>query len=244
MSVETIIKLENVVKVFDDIEVIHHCNMNVPKGAIYGFVGANGAGKTTILKLIMGLLNPIFGEITVMGNHIPAERQKVLKKIGSIIETPIFYDHLSAEENLRLHLEYMQVPTIIENIQATLHKVGLNGVGTQSVGKFSLGMKQRLGIARAIIHEPEILLLDEPINGLDPMGIKEMRDLFHSLSQEHNMTIIISSHILNEIENIADLIGIIVNGQIVKEISLREIQNAFPAGLEEYFFEAMNGGKI
>ena len=125
--------------------------MNVPKGAIYGFVGANGAGKTTILKLIMGLLNPISGEITVMGNHIPAERHKILKKIGSIIETPIFYDHLSAEENLRLHLEYMQVPATIEIIQAALHKVGLNGVGTQSVDRFSLGMKQRLGIARAIL---------------------------------------------------------------------------------------------
>lgn len=150
MSVETIIKLENVVKVFHNLEVIHNCNMNVPKGAIYGFVGANGAGKTTILKLIMGLLNPISGEITVMGNHIPAERHKILKKIGSIIETPIFYDHLSAEENLRLHLEYMQVPATIEIIQAALHKVGLNGVGTQSVDRFSLGMKQRLGLS--LIH--------------------------------------------------------------------------------------------
>ena len=120
--------------------VIKDLSFSVFQGEIVGLLGANGAGKTTILKLIMGLLNPISGEITVMGNHIPAERHKILKKIGSIIETPIFYDHLSAEENLRLHLEYMQVPEAIENIKVTLHKVGLNGVGTQSVGKFSLGM--------------------------------------------------------------------------------------------------------
>lgn len=244
MLADTIIKLENVTKIFDGREVIRHCNMNVPKGAIYGFVGPNGAGKTTILKLMMGLLSPTFGKIIVMGNTVPAGRSQILKKIGSIIETPVFYEHLSAGENLRLHLEYMQIPAAIDSIPETLHRVGLEDAGTQPVGKFSLGMRQRLGIARAIIHTPEILLLDEPINGLDPMGVMKMRELFRSLAYEQNMTIIISSHILSELENIADLIGIIVKGQILKEVSLNAIQKDFPAGLEEYFFETVKGGEV
>ncbi len=244
MSADTIIELENVTKIFDGREVIRHCNMNVPKGAIYGFVGPNGAGKTTILKLLMGLLSPTSGKIIVMGNTVSAERSQILKKIGSIIETPVFYEHLSAGENLRLHLEYMQIPAAIDSIPETLHRVGLEDAGTQPVGKFSLGMRQRLGIARAIIHTPEILLLDEPINGLDPMGVMKMRELFRSLAYEQNMTIIISSHILSELENIADLIGIIANGQILKEVSLNAIQKDFPAGLEEYFFETVKGGEV
>ncbi|MEE0435315.1 MAG: ATP-binding cassette domain-containing protein [Peptococcaceae bacterium] len=243
MSANTMIKLENVTKVFDGREVIHHCSMNVPKGSIYGFVGPNGAGKTTILKLIMGLLRPTTGRISVMGIAVPLERNRILQKIGCIIEAPVFYEDISAEKNLRLHLEYMKKQPFIENIPATLHKVGLDGTANQPVRKFSLGMKQRLGIARAIIHRPEILLLDEPINGLDPMGIKEMRELFCSLAHEQNMTIIISSHILSELENIADLIGIISKGQISKEIFLKDVQKDFPIDLEKYFFEAVKGNE-
>lgn len=243
MSAGTIIKLENVTKIFDGREVIHHCTMNVPKGAIYGFVGPNGAGKTTILKLMMGLLRPTTGRISVMGIDVPSRRSQILQKIGSIIETPVFYEDISAEANLRLHLEYMKKQTFIENIPATLHKVGLDGATNQPVKKFSLGMKQRLGIARAIIHKPEILLLDEPINGLDPMGIKEMRELFCSLAHEQNMTVIISSHILSELENSADYIGIIANGQMQKEAAIKDIQKNSPSGLEEYFFETVRGDK-
>ena len=243
MSANTIIKLENVTKVFDGREVIHNCSMNVPKGAVYGFVGPNGAGKTTILKLIMGLLRPTTGRISVMGIAVPLERNQILQKIGSLIETPVFYEDISAEENLRLHLEYMKKQPLIENIPEMLHKVGLDGAANQPVKKFSLGMKQRLGIARAIIHRPEILLLDEPINGLDPMGIKEMRELFCSLAHEQNMAVIISSHILSELENTADYIGIIANGQIQREAAIKDIQENFPSGLEEYFFEAMRGDK-
>lgn len=241
MSANTMIQLENVTKVFDGREIIHHCSMNVPKGAIYGVVGPNGAGKTTILKLIMGLLRPTTGRISVMGIAMPLERNQILQKIGSIIETPVFYEEISAEENLRLHLEYMKKQPFIENIPATLHKVGLDGVTNQPVKKFSLGMKQRLGIARAIIHRPEILLLDEPINGLDPMGIKEMRELFCSLAHEQNMTVIISSHILSELENMADYIGIITNGQLQREAAIKDIKKISPSGLEEYFFDAMRG---
>lgn len=238
MSENIIIKFQDVVKVFDQKEVISHCNMNVPKGGIYGFLGPNGAGKTTILKLMMGLLLPTSGIISVMNNPIPSNRNKILKKIGSVIETPVFYDHLSAEENLRLHLEYMQEKATSDKINSALQKVGLDNAGVP-VSKFSLGMKQRLGIARAIVHKPEILILDEPINGLDPMGVRQMRKLFCSLVEEEHITIIISSHILSEIENIADMIGVVVNGKILKEISMQEIRKDFPNGLEEYFFEMM-----
>lgn len=243
MSANTIIKLQAVIKVFDQQEIISHCNMNVPQGAIYGFLGPNGAGKTTVLKMIMGLLLPTSGRITVLDNSVPSNRNKILGKIGSVIETPVFYDHLSAEENLRLHLEYMQEQVMSDKIESVLCKVGLNDVGRQPVSKFSLGMKQRLGIARAIIHSPEVLLLDEPINGLDPKGVRQMRELFCSLVRERHMTIIISSHILSEIENMADVIGLIVNGKILKETSMEEICKDFPNGLEEYFFEMMEGSK-
>lgn len=236
----TIIKVQDLVKVFDNQEVIKHCNINVEKGSIYGFLGANGAGKTTVLKLIAGLLKPTTGNIIISDMNISENRNNILRKIGCIIETPIFYEHLSAEENLKIHNAYMNFSGA--DINAVLQKVGLGNTGNIQVYKFSLGMKQRLGIARAIIHNPDILLLDEPINGLDPMGIKQMRDLFISLAKEYDMTLIISSHILSEIEYIADTIGIISNGSILKEIPMSTVKQEFPNGLEEYFFEIMNGG--
>lgn len=235
-----IINVQNLTKTFDEKEVICRCNMTVPQGVIYGFLGANGAGKTTIFKLITGLLNPTYGQINILGLDIGKNHNKVLKQLGCMIESPIFYDHLSATENLEIHLKYMGY--IDANIEKTLDDIGLGSTGKRPVSQFSLGMKQRLGIARAIIHKPRILILDEPINGLDPMGVREMRELFIRLVQEEHMTIIISSHILSEIEYIADIIGVIVNGSIVEEITLSSIKEKFPNGLEEYFFYIMSGG--
>ncbi|NMS91124.1 ATP-binding cassette domain-containing protein [Clostridioides difficile] len=235
-----IINVQNLTKTFDRKEVICRCNMTVPQGVIYGFLGANGAGKTTIFKLIAGLLNPTYGKINIFGLDISKNHNKILKRLGCMIESPIFYDHLSATENLEIHLKYMGY--IDADIEKTLNDVGLVSTGKQPVSQFSLGMRQRLGIARAIIHKPNILILDEPINGLDPMGIREMRELFIKLVQEENMTILISSHILSEIEHIADIIGVIVNGSIVEEITLSSIKEKFPEGLEEYFFNIMSGG--
>ncbi|MGG0668676.1 ABC transporter ATP-binding protein [Sporosarcina koreensis] len=244
MTTELVVKATSLVKRFEGKEVIKDCNMNVRKGTIYGFLGANGSGKTTVFKMLLGLLIPSAGEIEILGNRSSENRDKILKSIGSIIETPVFYEHLSAKENLELHLSYMGV--VNPYIENTLELVGLNDTENLPVSKFSLGMRQRLGIARAIIHNPKLLILDEPINGLDPLGIREMRELFLHLVKNRNMTIVISSHILSEIEHIADNIGVIVNGRIVEEVSLSSIKDQFPEGLEDFFFNIMsgNGGKV
>ncbi|MGD6974457.1 ABC transporter ATP-binding protein [Bacillus altitudinis] len=241
MANEFAVKTIDLVKTFDGKEIIKNCNMTVYKGTIYGFLGANGAGKTTVFKLLTGLLIPNAGNIEILGIDNSEKKNEILKSIGSIIETPMFYEHLSAKENLEIHLSYMGI--VNSNIEKTLEMVGLKGTGKQSVSKFSLGMRQRLGIARAIIHNPKLLILDEPINGLDPMGIREMRKLFLDLVKNHNMTILISSHILSEIEHIADTIGVIVDGQIIEEVSLSSIKDQFINGLEDYFFDLMSGGK-
>lgn len=233
------VRTESLIKTFSGIEAIKGCNINVPKGCIYGLLGANGAGKTTIFKLLMGFLTPTAGNAEVLDMDVTAHRNEILKSIGSIIEVPIFYEHLSAQENLEIHLAYMDVQGL--DISAVLDMVGLKSTNNQPVSKFSLGMRQRLGIARALIHKPKLLILDEPINGLDPMGIREMRELFIRLKNE-GMTILISSHILSEIEHVADIIGVIVNGTIVEEVSLSVVKERFPSGLEDYFFNIMSGG--
>ncbi|MGG2091538.1 ATP-binding cassette domain-containing protein [Bacillus sp. S13(2024)] len=244
MTAELVIKATSLVKTFDGKEVIQNCNMTVRKGTIYGVLGANGSGKTTLFKMLIGLLKLDAGDIKILGVDNVDNKYEILKNIGSIIETPVFYENLSAKENLEIHLTYMGI--VNPHIENTLEMVGLKGTGNLPVSKFSLGMRQRLGIARAIIHNPKILILDEPINGLDPMGIREMRELFLHLVKKRKMTILISSHILSEIEHIADTIGVIVNGRIVEEVSLSSIKDQFPDGLEDYFFNIItgNGGKV
>jgi ABC-2 type transport system ATP-binding protein len=233
------IKVEDLIKTFDGIETINRCNINVPTGAIYGLLGANGAGKTTIFKLLLGLLLPTAGKAEVLGLNVSDNSNEILKSVGSLIEVPVFYEHLSAYENLEIHLAYMGTTG---DIKGALELVGLTSTNHQPVSKFSLGMRQRLGIARALIHNPKLLILDEPINGLDPMGIREMRELFVKLKNERGMTILISSHILSEIEHVADIIGVVVNGVIVHEISMAAIKEEFTGGLEDYFFDIMSRG--
>lgn len=242
MENEAMIVIQNLSKKFDNTFVVKDSNMTVPKGCIYGFLGANGAGKTTIFKMLTGLISPTNGTVEVLGEDVTKDREKVLRSIGSLIEAPVFYEHLSAAENLTLHLAYMGTEGF--GVEAALDMVGLNDTGSKPVSKFSLGMRQRLGIARAFIHKPKILILDEPINGLDPMGIRDIRNLFLTLIQKHDMTILLSSHILSEIEHIADMVGLIVNGTVVQEISLDQIKQQSDIRLEEYFFNVMSGGTI
>lgn len=242
MKNDMVIKIKNLDKSFGDSSVVINSSMNVPKGCVYGFLGANGAGKTTIFKLLTGLITPTNGTIEILGFDITRDREKILRAIGSLIETPVFYEHLSAAENLDLHLNYMGTNGFA--VETALDMVGLSGIGNKPVGKFSLGLRQRLGIARAFCHKPQILILDEPINGLDPMGIRDMRNLFLSLIHKYGMTILLSSHILSEVEHTADMIGVIVNGMIVKEISLEEIKAQTNIRLDDYFFDIMSGGKI
>ena len=239
MNKSLAVQTKKLTKVFPGNEAVKNCNMNVERGTIYGLLGPNGAGKTTLFKIISGLLTPTMGNAQVLGKDIVSERDIILSKIGTIIETPIFYEHLSAAGNLGIHLAYMKKKP--GDIDAVLSKVGLSNTGVQPVSKFSLGMRQRLAIARAIIHKPELLILDEPINGLDPMGIREMRDFFIALVKEQNMTLLISSHILTEIEHIADTIGIIKDGTIVREVSMAELKSESPSGLEDYFMDIMTG---
>ena len=241
MNKSLAVQTKKLTKVFPGNEAVKNCNMNVERGTIYGLLGPNGAGKTTLFKIISGLLTPTMGNAQVLGKDIVSERDIILSEIGTIIETPIFYEHLSAAGNLGIHLAYMKKKP--GDIDAVLSKVGLSNTGVQPVSKFSLGMRQRLAIARAIIHKPELLILDEPINGLDPMGIREMRDFFIALVKEQNMTLLISSHILTEIEHIADTIGIIKDGTIVREISMAELKSESPFGLEDYFMDIMTGRK-
>ena len=235
----TAVEIRNLAKVFDGKEVLRGCNLTVQSGTIYGLLGANGAGKTTMFKLITGLLSPPAGNIKVQGETLSIDKKDFLRKMGILIETPVFYNHLSARENLEIHLSYMEHS--FEKIGQVLEMVGLGDTGKQPVSKFSLGMKQRLAIGRAISHSPQILILDEPINGLDPMGIRQIRNLFLSLAKD-GMSLLISSHILSEIEHIADVIGVLTNGNVVQEVAISEIKKQYPNGLEEYFFQIMSGG--
>lgn len=236
-----VVQTEKLVRVFDGQEMIKNCNINVREGSIYGFLGANGAGKTTVFKMLTGLLLPTAGTATVLGMDITQQRDEVLRQIGSLIEVPIFYDHLTAVSNLEIHLAYMKTKGM--GIAEALKLVGLDPANKHPVSRYSLGMRQRLGIARAIVHKPNLLILDEPINGLDPMGIREMRELFLSLVADRGMTILLSSHILSEIEHTADTIGVIANGEIVEEAELASIRERYPDGLEDYFFTMMSGGR-
>ncbi|MFF2796307.1 ABC transporter ATP-binding protein [Lysinibacillus xylanilyticus] len=220
---ETVIQIHQLSKSFKGVETVSNVNMNVKKGEIYGFLGPNGAGKTTIMKMILNLVKPTSGEIKILNQSISTTSYQYLSKIGSIIEYPEFYERLTAKENLKLHCEYIG---IYEKgaVEEALDIVGLNGVENKKIHEFSLGMKQRLGIARAIVAKPEILILDEPINGLDPIGIKDIRELLLHLKEKLGITILISSHIVSEIESIADTIGILHHGELLKEVRMEDIR--------------------
>ncbi|MGF9988771.1 ABC transporter ATP-binding protein [Bacillus mycoides] len=217
-----ILKTNQVTKSFEGKEVVSGVNMHVKKGEIYGFLGPNGAGKTTIMKMITNLIKPTSGEIEIFGEKLTDTSFDVLKRMGTIIEYPIFYDKLTAKENLYLHCEYMGYYDK-KSIDHALDLVKLHNIENKKVKDFSLGMKQRLGIARAITTKPELLVLDEPINGLDPIGIKELRELFKMLCKEFGITLLVSSHILAEMEQMSDTIGIIQNGKLIKEVSMKSI---------------------
>lgn len=197
-------------------------NIHIPKGSVYGFVGPNGAGKSTVMKMILNLIRPDAGEVHLFGEKVTDRSYEIFKRVGSIIENPAFYDRLTARQNLELHCEYMGFPNK-ERIDEVLQMVDLQNVEGKQIRHYSLGMKQRLAIARAILARPEFLILDEPINALDPEGICKMRNLFLRLNREEGTTIFISSHILSEVDLIADTIGIIQHGKLLAELPIEEI---------------------
>ncbi|AMD17583.1 multidrug ABC transporter ATPase [Methanobrevibacter sp. YE315] len=219
-----VIETNNLSKIYSNNKVVDSINMHVEKGKIYGLLGKNGAGKTTTMCMLLNLTHPSSGEIFLFGKDPGRDSNEIYSRIGSIIETPGFYENLTAYENLKiiakLRGEYNPI-----NINSVLEMVSLGNVNSKKYKDFSLGMKQRLGIAAAIMHNPELLIMDEPINGLDPFGIKEIRTLLKRLSHEFGITILISSHILSEIENIADVIGFMDGGVLIDEISKEELFN-------------------
>ena len=233
IEMRNIVEINEVFKTIDKEEILSGINLQIAEGEIYGFLGPNGAGKTTLMKCMLSLSTITSGSIEIFGKNLQEHREEILSQIGSIIESPIFYDNCTAKEILEIHAQYMGKNIIELDIIRALRMVGLKNT-TKKVKDFSLGMRQRLGLARAFLTKPKLLILDEPINGLDPIGIQEIRNLLLSLSKEHGITILISSHILSEISQIADKIGFIKNGEIVEQVSMKEIRRE-NTNLEEYF---------
>ncbi len=213
-------------KNYQHFKALNGLSMNVPKGAIYGFVGQNGAGKTTLIRLICGLQTPSSGEYAIYGiNGTAKEIVKARRRMGAIIETPSLYQDMNAEENLKMQYRILGLPSF-SGIPELLKLVGLEDAGRKKVKNFSLGMRQRLGIAVALAGDPDFLVLDEPVNGLDPQGIIEIRELILRLNKERQITVLISSHILDELSRIATHYGFIDKGCIVKEISAKELEDS------------------
>ena len=220
---DLVIKTENLTKIYGEQTAVNSVNLHVKKGRIYGLLGRNGAGKTTIMKMILGLTPITSGEVDVFGQNIKGKEKRIYPRIGAIIETPGFYPNLTGTENLEIFAK-LRGTAAPNAVKTALEVVGLPYKDKKLFSKYSLGMKQRLGIANAILHDPELLILDEPINGLDPIGIAEVRNFIKDLSTEHGKTILISSHILSEIELLADDIGIIDHGILLEESSMDELQ--------------------
>lgn len=217
-----IIETKNLTKKFGSRRVVNHVDLQVKKGEIYGFLGPNGAGKTTTIRMLLGLARPTQGSIQIFGKDIRKDKLSILKKVGSLVEYPSYYGHLTAYENLEAVRILLDAPK--SRIEEVLSIVRLTKDAKRPVKGFSLGMKQRLGIATALLGNPELLILDEPTNGLDPSGIIEIRELIKSLPKEHGITIVISSHLLSEIDQMATQVGIISKGQMIFQDSISALR--------------------
>ncbi|MBD5586068.1 ABC transporter ATP-binding protein [Clostridium botulinum] len=216
-----VVNTNNLQKSFNKKIVVENLCLRIPKGCIFGLLGPNGVGKTTTIRMILGLIRPDHGSVEIFGKDISSNREAILKNMGAMVETPSFYGNLNAWENLKIVCLMKQIST--EHINSTLELVGLENCAEKKVSKFSLGMKQRLGIATAIIGNPKLVILDEPVNGLDPAGIHEIRTLIKTLAKKLQITFLISSHLLNEMELMADKVGIIKNGHLIYQGDLQQL---------------------
>ena len=217
-----IIETHDLCKQYGNALRVAHLDLDVPEGSVYGFLGPNGAGKSTTLKMILGLVRPTAGSIRVLGKNMDSKnRLAVLRQVGSLIESPSYYGHLTGEENLRIVQTLRGVPE--KNIREVLQIVRLDGQRGKKVAHYSLGMKQRLGLAAALLGYPKLLILDEPTNGLDPAGIQEMRELICELPERFGMTVVVSSHLLSEIDQMADHVAIIREGELVFQDTLEAL---------------------
>lgn len=221
---EYVLETKALTKQYRNFTALDHLSMHIPKGAIYGFVGRNGAGKTTLIRLICGLQEPTGGSYTLYGaQNTEGKINRSRRRMGAVVETPSIYLDMTAEENIRQQYFVLGMPSD-SGIPELLHLVGLDGTGRKKVKNFSLGMRQRLGIAVALAGEPDFLVLDEPVNGLDPQGIIEMRELILKLNRERGITVLISSHILDELARLATHYGFIDGGCMIKEMSAEELE--------------------
>ena len=221
---EYVLETNGLSKRYRAFTALNGLNMHIPKGSIYGFVGRNGAGKTTLIRLICGLQEPTSGSFILYGaKNTDTKIERARRRMGAVVESPAVYPDMTAEENLRQQYLVLGMPSA-DGIAELLHLVGLNGTGKKKVKNFSLGMRQRLGIAVALAGNPDFLVLDEPVNGLDPQGIIEMRELILKLNREHGITVLISSHILDELSRLATHYGFIDGGRMVKEMSAEELE--------------------
>ena len=217
-----IIETHDLCKQYGNALRVAHLDLDVPEGSVYGFLGPNGAGKSTTLKMILGLVRPTAGSIRVLGKSMDSKnRLAVLRQVGSLIESPSYYGHLTGEENLRIVQTLRGVPE--KNIREVLQIVRLDGQRGKKVAHYSLGMKQRLGLAAALLGYPKLLILDEPTNGLDPAGIQEMRELICELPERFGMTVVVSSHLLSEIDQMADHVAVIRDGELVFQDTLEAL---------------------
>lgn len=219
---KVVLKTYNITKKYGEQLAVDNVNMTIKKGDIYGFIGQNGAGKTTLIRLITGLIHKSGGEIELLGANEENELNKARTMVGSLIESHSFYTNMTARENLEVSRLVRNIPGK-KCIDEVLELVGLKDVEKKKVKNFSLGMRQRLGIANALMGNPKLLILDEPINGLDPMGIVEIRELLKKINKEKDMTILISSHILSELSELATTYGIISNGKLIEEITAKQL---------------------
>ncbi len=236
------IETKNLKKTYGDFTAVEGINLHIKKGSVYGFLGPNGAGKSTTMKMFLGLTKPTEGTFVIDGKKYPKNRMEILKEVGSFIEAPAFYGNLTGEENLDIVRKILGLPKY--SVEEALDLVGLTQYKGRLARKYSLGMKQRLGRASALIGKPPILILDEPTNGLDPVGIHEIRTLIRSLPKKFNCTVLVSSHLLSEIELMAEDIGILNHGRLLFEGTLEELKNAarlkgFPTENLEDMFLAM-----
>lgn len=238
-----VVKTYDLTKKYGENIVVSNLDMEVKEGTIYGFLGPNGAGKSTTLKMLLGLVHQTKGEIDIFGKRFDSKnRIEILKDVGSLIESPSYYGHLSARENLKIFAAMLDLPD--KNIDEVLKIVRLDKQKSKKTSAYSLGMKQRLGLASALLSFPKLLILDEPTNGLDPAGIQEIRELIRSLPEKYGMTVIISSHLLSEIDIIVDNIGIIGKGKMMYQGTLEDLHNMDRTKSLEEIFIYMTGEEV
>jgi len=244
MNKKIMLQTKDLSKKFKKDYVVKDLNIEVHQGDIYGFLGPNGAGKTTTLKMILGFLNPTEGDSFIYGKSIKENKNEILRSVGAMIETPKFYENLTGRKNLQVIAE-LYGKEAKARVDEVLEIVEMKDTGNKKVKEYSMGMKQRLGIARAFLNDPQLIVLDEPTNGLDPYGMKSIRELITKLTKKYNKTFIVSTHLLNEVELMCNKVGIIHNGILIEEIDMKELgeKKSKDISFEDYFISLTQEGR-